>query len=546
MRAALGDDRAAVQETWDRLAEARVVSRIWAHDHTLWDPEPNEISNRLGWLRLAWEMEEHVPRLEAFVEEVREAGYTHALLLGMGGSSMAPQVFRATFGTAEGYPDLQALDSTDPEAVLAYADRLEPERTLFIVSTKSGSTVETRSLFKYFYNWVLEAVGAERAGEHFVAITDPGSALEEMAEERGFRAVFHGDPEVGGRYSALSYFGLVPAALIGVDLERLLKRAQAMMTECRLEKPPHDNPAARLGAILGTFWELGRDKVTFAISPAVAEFGPWVEQLIAESLGKQGQGILPVVGEPLGPPEVYGDDRLFVHLALAGDESHDAALATLEAAGYPLVRLDLGDVYDVASQMVLWEMAIAVTGHLMGINPFNQPNVEAAKVLAREMVRRYQEQGALPEGESEPLAAEALVAFLAQAEAGDYVALQAFVPPDDETDRLLERLRVELRDRLHLATTTGYGPRFLHSIGQLYKGDAGNGLFVQFTAAHDRDAAIPAEAGADESIITFQVLERAQALGDYQAMRDVDRRVIHFHLSEDVAGDLRRLMEGLE
>jgi hypothetical protein len=364
--------------------------------------------------------------------------------------------------------------------------------------------------------------------------------------------VFHGDPEIGGRYSALSYFGLVPAALMGVDLERLLKRAQAMMTACRVENPEQENPASWLGAILGTFWERGQDKVTFAISPAIAEFGAWVEQLIAESLGKRGKGILPVVGEPLGPPEVYGDDRLFVHLALAGDESHDPALATLEAAGQPLVRLDLRDVYDVAAQMVLWEMAVAVTGHLMDINPFDQPNVEAAKVLARQMVQRYREQGSLPEGESAPLSAEALDAFLAQAGPGDYVALQAFLPPTAEIGALLERLRLRLRDRLRLATTTGYGPRFLHSIGQLYKGDAGNGLFVQFTAEHARDAAIPTGAGAPQetespaSAITFEVLERAQALGDRQAMLDVDRRVIHFHLSEDAAADLERLVEALE
>jgi glucose-6-phosphate isomerase len=333
--------QAAVDAALAEMAENRVIHRIWAHDHTVWKPEPMDITNRLGWLHTAEVMLENVPRLEELAKAIRAKGYTQALLLGMGGSSLAPEVFRKTFGVKEGYLDLAVLDSTDPGAVLAHAERLDPVRTLFIVATKSGTTVETLSFFKFFYNRVAEAVGADRAGEHFIAITDPGSKLADLAERYGFRATFLNAPNIGGRYSALSYFGLVPAVLVGVDVPRLLDRALAVASGCESCVAAGDNLGAWLGAILGELAKAGRDKVTFAISPAIASFGDWVEQLIAESTGKEGRGILPVVGEPLGSPEVYGNDRLFVYLRLdgsaglttGGDETHDAALAALEAAG---------------------------------------------------------------------------------------------------------------------------------------------------------------------------------------------------------------------
>jgi len=563
LTANLGSYQGAVDAALAEMKQQQIMARLWAHDHTVWKPEPTEITNRLGWLHIADVMLENIPRLESLVEGVRSDGYAHALLLGMGGSSLAPEVFRRTFGVSEGdhagrpYLDLAVLDSTDPGAVLAHAERLDPAHTLFIVATKSGSTVETLSFFKFFYNRVIEAVGANQAGAHFIAITDLGSRLVDIAQTYDFRATFLNDPNIGGRYSALSYFGLVPAALVGVDLETLLHRALTMACNCESCNCPvaGDNNSARLGTIMGALAQAGRDKVTLVTSPAIASFGDWVEQLIAESTGKESKGILPVVGEPLGPPDVYGDDRVFVHLRLEDDETYAVDLSVLEAAGHPVVRLHLRDLYDLGGQFFLWEMATAVAGHHLGINPFDQPDVEAAKVLARKTVAEYQEKGALPGGESVPLADQVLNEFLAQAQAGDpstvrlsspksgsgrsYVALQAYVQPTPETDAALAALRIRLRDRTRLATTVGYGPRFLHSTGQLHKGDAGNGLFIQFTADDPRDVPIPDEVGSQDSSISFGVLKMAQALGDHQALLDAGRQVIRFHLGDDVVGGLK-------
>jgi transaldolase/glucose-6-phosphate isomerase len=552
--ASLGAYQARVDAALAEMARERILARIWAHDHTVWKPDPTEISNRLGWLHSAEAMLDDSPRLERLTEAVRTDGYTRALLMGMGGSSLAPDVLSKTF-VASGL-DLAVLDSTDPGEVLAQAERLDPTRTLFIVATKSGGTVETLSFFKFFYNRAAEILGADKVGEHFVAITDPGSSLADLAARLHFRETFLNDPNIGGRYSALSYFGLVPAALIGVDVPRLLDRARSAAHEC---EPADENPCAWLGAVMGELAKTGRDKVTLIASPQVASFGDWVEQLVAESTGKEGRGILPVVGEPLGPPEVYGDDRLFVHLRLDGDETHATALAALEAAGHPLVRLRLRDLADLGTQFFTWEMATAIAGQRLGINPFNQPNVEAAKALARRMVAEYTATGALPT-ETPALSgdgiavygdvkaaspADALIAFLGQAQPGAYVALQAYLQPTDETDAALAALRVRLRDRLRLATTVGYGPRFLHSTGQLHKGDAGRGLFIQFTADDPRDAPIPDEAGSSDSSITFGVLKAAQAMGDGQALRDAGRRVIRFHLGADVVGRLQTLSGAL-
>jgi transaldolase/glucose-6-phosphate isomerase len=550
--ASLGAYQTGVDAALATMAENQVVRRIWAHDHTVWKPEPTEIVNRLGWLHITEAMLENLPRLNEWSETVRSEGYTDALLLGMGGSSLAAELFSKTFRpgthTTESGPCLNVavLNSTDPGAVLTHAERFDPARTLFIVATKSGTTVETLSYFKFFYNRVAEALGTERAGEQFVAITDPGSGLTTLADRYDFRATFLNDPNIGGRYSALSYFGLVPAVLIGVDVNRLLHRALAVSSGCEPCVATEENPGAWLGAILGKLAKAGRDKVTFAISPAIASFGTWVEQLIAESTGKEGTGILPVVGEPLGPPEMYGDDRLFVHIRLERDETHDAPLAALEAAGHPIIRINLHDLYDVGGQFFLWEMAIAVAGYLLGINPFDQPNVESAKVLARRMVAEYKKEGALPSGESAPLTAEALEDFLSQGQPGDYVALQAYVQPRLKTDAALAELRARLRDHTRLATTLGYGPRFLHSTGQLHKGDAGNGLFIQLTASDARDASIPDEAGSAASSITFGALKASQALGDQQALVDAGRRVIRFHLGDDVVGGLQRLLKVLD
>ena len=538
IQAQLGAYQAAVDQALAQMAAADVLKRIEQRDYTVWRDDPAEIRNRLGWLDAPAGMGTTVPRLQALRQTLLAEGYSDVLLLGMGGSSLAPEVFYNIFGGDPAGLRLAVLDSTDPGAVLAQAARLNPATTLFIVATKSGGTVETFSFFKYFYNWTVDALGAEVAGAHFVAITDPGSKLQAVAGQLQFRDTFLADPNVGGRYSALTFFGLLPAALVGVDVAQLLDRAQAVRKD----------DAATLGAILGALAKAGRDKVTFVTSPALANFGDWVEQLIAESTGKDGTGILPVVGEALGDPAVYGADRLFVYLRLAGADAaqgaHDAALAALAAAGHPLVTIRLHDLYDVGGQFFLWELATAVAGHLLGIQPFDQPNVESAKVLARQMVATYHELGRLPEDTPAPLSSTALRAFLAASRPGDYIALQAYVPPTPATTAALNALRLALRDRLHLATTVGYGPRFLHSTGQLHKGDGNNGLFIQFTADVLQDAPIPDEAGAAASGMSFGVLIQAQALGDGQALRDAGRRVIRFHLDTDVVGGLERLFGG--
>jgi glucose-6-phosphate isomerase len=539
MKVKLGTYQAAVETAVQQLQQKSVIQRIWDGDHTVWRPDPTEISNRLGWLRIVAEMQPQVPRLQALLADAQAEGLKYVLLLGMGGSSLAPEVFAKTFGPDIAGLTLQILDSTDADMVLARENSVELTKTLFIVATKSGGTVETLSAFKYFYNRLVQLVGREQAGAHFIAITDPGSKLEKLAAQHQFRDVFLNNPNIGGRYSVLSFFGLVPAALIGLDVAELLARAQTAVTNAQSSE---GNLSEKLGAVLGALAQIGRDKVTIVASPAIESFGDWVEQLIAESTGKEGKGILPVVGEPLAGPEMYGADRLFVYLRLAGDVTHDPEFETLTAAGQPAIVFDLADKYDLGGQFFIWEMATAVAGHILDIQPFDQPNVEAAKVLARQMVAEYMEKGQLPAVESEPVTAVALREFVAQAQPGDYIALQAYVNPTAETDAALLALRTQLRDTTKLATTVGYGPRFLHSTGQLHKGDSGNGLFIQFTSDPAADADIPDEAGQAGSTMSFAVLKMAQALGDGQALIDADRRFIRFHLGTEAAAGLKALM----
>lgn len=545
----LGDYETAVRDAAMHMRADDVLGRMAAHDHTLWKPEPTEITNRLGWLDIAARMVDNVPAMQALADEVRGEGYTDVLLLGMGGSSLAPEVFAKAFGESNQGLSLKVLDSTHPDAVLAHASRLNPAKTLFVVSTKSGGTVETLSFFKYFYNWVAEQTGVEAAGQHFVAVTDPGSRLTTLAEQYGFRATWINDPNIGGRYSVLSYFGLLPAILVGLDVQRLLQRAQAADRQA----------ASELGAAMAVLASQGRDKLTLVASPAIDSFGDWVEQLVAESLGKEGKGILPVVGEPLGEPAVYGGDRFFVYLRLAGDDTHDTAMAVLRDAGHPVVQLDLRDLYDLGAQFSLWEIATAVAGHLMQVNPFDQPNVESAKRRAKEMIAAYQAAGTLPAAAPAfeakgilvygDMAAETLAAalerFLTRASRVvpvSYVAIQAYIQPAVKADAALRGLQTRLRNRTKLATTVGYGPRFLHSTGQLHKGDAGNGLFIQITSDAEQDVAIPDEAGQDSSSLSFGVLVKAQALGDEQALKDEHRQVIRFHLGTDTVAGIERLI----
>ena len=553
----LGSYEGAVEQALAAMKEERIIGRIWAHDHTVWNPNPVEIKNRLGWLHSPGVMAGNIPQLMELADAVRVDGYTHALLLGMGGSSLAPEVLGKIFVPQPGHPQLMILDSTDPGAVLARAEQCDPSRSLCIVSTKSGTTLETLSLFKFFYNRVADALGKGRAGERFIAITDPGSALADLAGQHGFRATFLNDPHIGGRYSALSCFGLVPAALMGIDLNVFLERANSMASDA--ESSAGD--AAALGAALGELAMTGRDKMTLVTSPELASFGDWVEQLLAESTGKEGRGIIPVVGEPLGPPEVYGNDRLFIHLRLAGDTENKAELDGLARTGHPVITINLEDRYDLGGQFFLWEMATAVAGWRMGINPFDQPDVESSKVLARQMMNEYQENQGLPFDEKAALIdgeitvfggpavqdfGSALATFVEQGMLdGAYVALQAYLQPNPETDQVLHDLRVRVRDRFKTAVTVGYGPRYLHSTGQLHKGDGGKGLFVQITADDAVDVPIPDDPGSLTSSMTFGLLKKAQAAGDRRALEDAGRQVVRFHLGNDIAGGLTRLTKTL-
>lgn len=523
-----------VSEAGAELRRDRAAARLAEKDHTLFSPDPAEISNRMGWLDSPAEMREAVTDMEAFAGTAKARGLTTALLLGMGGSSLAPYLFSRTFPADPDGLELSVLDSTDPAVVAAAAARCDPARTLYIVSTKSGGTVETLSLFKYFFNLTLKAAGAGKAGEHFAAITDPGSSLQRTAADLGFCRTFLNNPDIGGRFSALSFFGLVPAALMGVDTRRLLAGVAG----------PADSGGLELGALMGALASEGVDKLTLLLSPGIAAFGPWVEQLLAESTGKEGKGILPVDGEPPGDPESYGRDRLFVHMRLTGDDTHERTFASLTAAGFPAVGITLDDPYDLGREFMRWEVATAVAGRVMGINPFDQPNVESAKVQAKEMLSSYRETGRLPEEEpvieDGSLAVygdaagasirEVISAVLDTAGNGSYVAIQAYLPYGDDTDNALAELRLAVRRRTGLATTVGYGPRFLHSTGQLHKGDGGNGIFFQITTADPEDLPIPIEPGSPGSSVTFGTLKAAQAMGDMRALTETGRRVVRFHI----------------
>ncbi|MFQ5485393.1 MAG: hypothetical protein ACE5DO_08695 [Desulfobacterales bacterium] len=567
--ASLGTDQSTVDRALMEIKDKKIITRIWKHDYTVWKPDPAEISNRLGWLHIPEKMLKMLPGIQSLVDELRREGYRHALLMGMGGSSLAPEVFRFTFGVREGYLDLAVLDSTDPGAVSSFSEKLDPLKTLYIASTKSGGTVETLSFLKYFFNQTIDAVGTQKAGQHFIAITDPGSNLETLGNKLNFRRTFLNDPEIGGRYSALSYFGLVPAALIGADVTNLLDRAITMAhnnegINCPVEG---DNSGAWLGAIIGELALSGKDKLTLILSPSISHFGSWVEQLIAESTGKEGKGILPVDGETLLTPDTYADDRLFVYLRLKGNGAHDEKVQALEEAGHPMVKIHLQDIYDLGGEFFRWEIATAIAGYLLGINPFDQPNVESTKVSTRHIISAYQKEGKLPDPapsfasrgitvfSDQPVDTlkAALTNFLSMARPGNkagvlrsYVALQAYLEPSPRTDEALRLLREKIQTQMQMATTVGYGPRFLHSTGQLHKGDGGQGLFIQFTDDIGVDVSIPQKAGEKTSSITFGTLKLAQALGDREALLNAGRKVIHFHLGKDVDGGLMRLVEEME
>jgi transaldolase / glucose-6-phosphate isomerase len=512
----------ALIERIERARAEQVAKRIWQRDESLWGgPGVPEIGNRLGWLTISEKMLEHAPELNEFVEQVRAEGFTDAVLLGMGGSSLGPEVIRRSYGQIPDALRLHVLDSTDAGAVLEVERSVDLETTLFIVSSKSGGTIETLSHMRHFF----ERSGGD--GRRFVAITDPGSPLVELARERGFRHVFENDPEIGGRYSVLSYFGLVPAALAGVNVEALLHRAQVAEQNCTHFDASSSNSGLWMGIVLGQLALMGRDKLTFVVSEPISSFGLWVEQLIAESTGKQGKGILPVAGEPLGEPEAYGNDRVFAYLRdpTDADPDTDRKVEALARAGHPTVTLAVHGPADLGRIFFFAEFATAVTGWVLGINPFDQPNVQEAK----DNTARILAEG-LPELDSADL--DAVLA----ARPPQYVAILGFVTPSDEFDAAAEELRAKIRDRTTATTTFGYGPRYLHSTGQYHKGGPPNGVFLQLYARAEEDAEIP-EAG-----YSFEHLKLAQALGDMQTLGQHGLTVARVELEGDPANDVRRLL----
>jgi len=519
-RPAPGAVPVAVARRLADLEKAQVPRRIWARDPTVWkdDPATPEIRDRLGWLSVSDSMTEQAPVLAAFAAEIR-ASYDRVVLCGMGGSSLAALVLAASVGAAPGYPALVVLDSTDPRAVAAVAHGGEIARTLFLIASKSGTTLESDCFFRYFW----EVAGAH--GPQFAAITDPGTPLAALGRARGFRRVFLNPPDIGGRYAALSYFGLVPAALLGIDVGELLRRARHARAACGPDVPAEANPGARLGAMLATAALEGRDKLTFAPSRGLASFGLWAEQLVAESTGKEGRGVLPVVGEPLGPPDVYGPDRIFVSLTLAGedDPARDAGLAALEQAGHPVVRLRLADPYELGGEFFRWEFATATLGAFLRVNPFDQPNVAESKANTDRVL-------ASREAPAPVANAAELGRFLATLKPPGYLALMAYVPPTAAADRRLALIQGRLRDRLRVATTLGYGPRLLHSTGQFHKGGPPVGSFLQITEPGGPDVSIPGRA------FTFGALAAAQAEGDLRAHSARGRPVLRIERLELLGG----------
>jgi transaldolase/glucose-6-phosphate isomerase len=536
------------------------TGRLWARDAYLWSG--SDEAQWLDWLTIVQDQLDGLGTLQDTVKEIVAADFRYLVLLGMGGSSLCPDVLRETFGCIAGHPELLVLDSTDPAQVAAVADAVDMEQTLFIVSSKSGSTLEPNILLAYFFQQVADAIGNEKAASRFIAITDPGSDLERQATDAGFRHIFHGKPQIGGRFSALSAFGVVPAAIMGLDVGRFLDEARQMVEACAEGKAAERNPGVLLGSILGVAASQGRDKMTLFTSPGIASLGGWLEQLVAESTGKSGKGVIPVDGEDIGSPDSYGDDRIFIYLRLASapDAAQDAAVAQLEAAGQPVVRIPLTDIYLLGAEFFRWEIATAVAGAVLGINPFDQPDVEASKIETRKLTGAYAASGRLPaehpllvEGDlslytnhrnaealfalagSDATLAALVNAHLARAGSGDYVALLAYLARNAVHDSVLQVLRHRVRDSRGVATCIGFGPRFLHSTGQAYKGGPNSGVFLQITCDHEHDLPVPGHA------YTFGIVEAAQARGDFEVLAERKRRVLRVHLGGDARASLERL-----
>lgn len=560
MSASLGKYADAVSAAIKEAEKGDVMRRVWRKDAALWKEEEAHkkiINNALGWLTVADKMIGVEDDLIAFADRIRnERGFTHVMLCGMGGSSLCPEVLRQTFGKQEGYPELLVLDSTDPDKLAEFKEKIDVAHTLFIISSKSGTTTEPLVFYRYWYDQVGKV--KENPGENFVAVTDPGTKMEADATRDHFKRIFLNPSDIGGRYSALSYFGMVPASLMGLDIKKLLDRAERVVHACSQVVPAGENPGARLGAIMGECAKAGRDKLTIIADPKIASFGLWVEQLLAESTGKEGRGIIPVAGETLGAPNVYGNDRLFVSIAVGKLASEtESKLKALEAAGHPVVYRTLNDTYDLGEEFFLWEIATAFAGWRIGINPFDQPNVQESKDATKELLESFKQNGKLQDqtvlatdgtltiyADDATRAAlpgssvgDALKAHLQRAGAGDYIAMLDYFEESEENEAAVQQIRTHLRDATRCATTTGYGPRFLHSTGQLHKGGPASGVFLQITAPDRHDIEIPGEP------YTFSTLKQAQALGDFRSLSTRGRRAIRVDLGEDVTAGLKRLYE---
>ena len=506
----------AARRMLGQLIDRSVPQRIRERDHSVWRSDPREIADRLGWLDAGDFLRPQLGELQDFVNEIRGEGYHDVVLLGMGGSCLGPEVLRRAFGPVSDYPHLTMLDSTVPGQVQSVASSIDPAHTLFIVSSKSGGTIETLSFYRFFRGLVEDAVPDGTAGRNFVAITDAGTPLQRLAEETGFRRVYLNPADIGGRYSVLSWFGILPAALAGIDVIRLLDSAASLRDQC-VGDNPETNPGLKLGALLGSAALSGRDKVTLIAPSPIEGFGLWVEQMLAESLGKEGRGIVPVAGEPLLDPGCYGVDRLFVFLETPLSGEISSSVERLEQQGHPVARLMLQDCNDLGAEFFRWEYATAVAGSILDVHPFDQPDVQGAKDNTDGLLELYLRDGRLPD----PAPSGSLAALLEQVRPGDYLAITPYTRMDDQIDRLLSELRAAVMRRCHIATTTGYGPRYLHSTGQLHKGGPGSGLYLQLTADPHAPLPIPGQQYG------FDVLATAQAIGDYRALTNLRRRGCH-------------------
>ena len=522
-----------------RLTESRAVERMWACDHRLWKQDPTDIANRLGWLTIVEYMKDRAEDLLTFAASAKKRGIRDVVLLGMGGSSLGPEVLRATFGSSNGFPRLWVLDSTVPGWIQQVTQAIDPARSLFILASKSGGTIEVMSLFAHFWELIHKTPG-HQGGEQFIAVTDPGTGLEKLAAEHGFWRIFTNPPDIGGRYSVLSYFGLVPAALMGIDVARLLTRAITMAQACRTQSPLERNPGADLGATMASLAQAGRNKITLISSPQITAFGLWAEQLLAESTGKEGTGLIPVANEPIVSPTAYGTDRLFVYLRLKGDQNRqlDRQIAGLARQGHPILTFTLQDRYDLAGEFFRWEVATALAGHLLGIHPFDQPNVQESKDNTARVLETVQSTGRLPK-QATATAAQAAAQLKRQCRPGAYVAILAYTTPSSKMEQAIRSLRRTLVSHHHVTTTAGYGPRYLHSTGQLHKGGPKSGLFLQLVDQMIPDLRIPGKS------FTFRTLAQAQAAGDIQALQAHDQQAIVLPLGKNPVATIQALTKSL-